>query len=254
MVAERWILAPLRNHTFFSLAELNREIACLLDSLNDRPFQKLEGTRRSLFESVERPALKPLPTTRYEYAEWRKARVNIDYHIAVENHFYSVPHRLVRKQVDVRLAASTVEILHDGHRVAAHVRSRRRGRFTTDPTHRPKAHREHLEWTPSRMIRWAQKTGPNTAALVTRILEERPHPEQGYRPCLGILRLGERYSPERLEAACHRALAIGGISYRSIKSILEHGLDRVPLEEQATLELPQEHDNLRGPDYYTSWN
>jgi transposase len=253
-VAERWILAPLRNHTFFSLAELNTEIARLLDALNDRPFQKLEGTRRSLFEDVERPALKPLPTTRYEYAEHRKARVNIDYHIAVENHFYSVPHRLVRKQVEVRLTASTVEILHDGHRVAAHPRSRRRGGFTTDPTHRPKAHQEHLEWTPSRMIRWAEKTGPHTAAIVTRILETKPHPEQGYRPCLGILRLGERYSSERLEAACQRALTIRGVSYRSIKSILEHGLDRLPLEEQATLELPQEHDNVRGPDYYTSWN
>ncbi len=251
LVAERWLLAPLRNHTFFSLAELNREIACLLDSLNDRPFQKLDGTRRSLFESVERPALKPLPTTRYEYAEWRKARANIDYHIAVENHFYSVPHQLVRKQVEVRLTASTVEAFHDGHRVAAHARSWRKGGFTTDPAHRPKAHQEHLEWTPSRMIRWAEKTGPHTATTVTRIIEERPHPEQGYRPCLGILRLGERYTPERLEAACHRALAIQGVSYRSIKSILEHGLDRVALEEQATLELPQEHDNLRGPDYYT---
>ena len=251
LVAERWLLAPLRNHTFFSLAELNREIACLLDSLNDRPFQKLDGTRRSLFESVERPALKPLPTARYEYAEWRKARANIDYHIAVENHFYSVPHQLVRKQVEVRLTASTVEAFHDGHRVAAHARSWRKGGFTTDPAHRPKAHQEHLEWTPSRMIRWAEKTGPHTATTVTRIIEERPHPEQGYRPCLGILRLGERYSPERLEAACHRALAIQGVSYRSIKSILEHGLDRVALEEQATLELPQEHDNLRGPDYYT---
>ena len=254
LVVERWILALLRNHTFFSLAELNTEIARLLDSLNDRPFQKLDGTRRSLFESVERPALKPLPTTPYEYAEHRKARVNIDYHIALENHFYSVPHRLVRKQVDVRLTASTLEVLHDGHRVAAHARSWRKGGFTTDPTHRPKAHQEHLEWTPSRMIRWAEKTGAHTAAVVTRILEEKPHPEQGYRPCLGILRLGERYSPERLEAACHRALAIQGVSYRSIKSILEHGLDRLPLEEQATLELPQNHENLRGPDYYTSWN
>jgi len=254
LVAERWILAPLRNHTFFSLAELNREIACLLNSLNDRPFQKLEGSRRSLFESVERPALKPLPTTRYEYAEWRKALVNIDYHVAVANHFYSVPHRLIRKQVEVCLAASTVEILHDGHRVAAHARSWRKGGFTTDPSHRPKAHREHLEWPPSRMIHWAQKTGPHTAAVVTRILEERPHPEQGYRPCLGILRLGKRYSPERLEAACHRAIVIQGVSYRSINSILQNGLDRVPLEEQATLELPQEHDNLRGPDYYNSWN
>jgi len=253
-VAERWILAPLRNHTFFSLAELNIEIALLLDLLNDRPFQKLDGTRRSLFETLDRPALKPLPATRYEYGEWSKARVNIDYHIAVENHFYSVPHQLVRKQVDVRLTASTVEILHDGHRVAAHARSWRGGGFTTDPSHRPKAHKEHLEWTPSRMIRWAEKTGPHTATVVTRIFENKPHPEQGYRPCLGILRLGDRYSPERLEAACHRALVIQGVSYRSIKSILEHGLDRVPLEEQATLELPQEHENLRGPDYYTSWN
>jgi len=254
LVAERWILAPLRNHTFFSLAELNTEIARLLDALNDRPFQKLDGTRRSLFEGVERPVLKPLPATPYEYAEHRKARVNIDYHIAVQNHFYSVPHRLVRKQVDVRLTASTVEVFHDGHRVAAHARSWRKGGFTTDPTHRPKAHQEHLEWTPSRMIRWAEKTGPHTAAIVTRILETKPHPEQGYRPCLGILRLGERYSPQRLEAACHRALAIQGVSYRSIKSILEHDLDRLPLEEQATLELPQNHDNLRGPDYYTFWN
>ena len=254
LVAERWILAPLRNHTFFSLGELNREIRHLLDALNDRPFQKLDGTRRSLFESVERPALKPLPTTRYEYADWRKARVNIDYHISVEKHCYSVPHRLVGKQVEVRITASTLEVIHDGHRVAAHVRSRRNGGFTTDPSHRPKAHTEHLEWTPSRIIRWAGETGPHTGAVVTHILEERSHPEQGYRPCLGIMRLGERYSPERLEAACHRALVIRGISYRSIKSILEHDLDRVPLEEQATLDLPQKHDNLRGPDYYTSPN
>ena len=251
LVAERWLLAPLRNHTFFSLAELNREIALLLDALNDRPFQKLDGTRRSLLEIVDRPALKPLPTTRYEYAEHRKARVNIDYHIAVENHFYRVPNPLVRKQVDVRLTALTVEVLYDGQRVSAHPRSWRKGGFTTDPLHRPKAHREYLEWTPSRMTRWAEKTGPHTATVVTRIIEERHHPEQGYRPCLGILRLGERYSPERLEAACLRALTIQGVSYRSIKSILENGLDRVPIEDQATLELPQNHDNLRGPDYYS---
>jgi len=253
-VAERWILAPLRNHTFFSLAELNTEIALLLDALNDRPFQKLDGTRRSLFESLERPALKPLPATRYEYGEWSTARVNIDYHIAVENHFYSVPHRLLRKQVEVRLTASALEVFHDGHRVAAHARSWRGGGFTTNPAHRPKAHKEYLEWTPSRMIRWAEKTGPHTATVVTRIFENKPHPEQGYRPCLGILRLGDRYSAERLEAACHRALMIQGVSYRSIKSILEHGLDRVPLDEQATLDLPQNHENLRGPDYYTSSN
>lgn len=253
-LAERWILAPLRNHTFFGLAELNREIRRLLEELNDRPFQKLDGSRRILFESLERPALKPLPTQRYEYAEWRKARVNIDYHIAVDNHFYSVPHRLVRKEVEVRLAASTLEVLYDGQRVAAHVRSHRKGGFTTDPSHRPKAHREHLEWPPSRLVRWGEKTGPHTASVITRILEEKPHPEQGYRPCLGILRLGDRYSPERLEAACRRALKIGGVTYRSIKSILEHGLDRLPLEKQATLELPQKHENVRGSKYYSTWN
>lgn len=254
-IVERWVLAPLRNHTFFGLAELNREIARLREALNDRPFQKLDGSRRSLFEELERPALRALPATRYEYAEWRKARANIDYHIDVKGHYYSVPHRLVRKEVEVRLTATTVEAFHDGRRVAAHRRSHRKGGFTTDPGHRPKAHRKHLEWTPSRMIRWAEKTGPHTAAVVTRILEERPHPEQGYRSCLGILRLGDRYSPERLEAACQRALGIRGVSYRSIKSILENGLDRLPLDgEQAVLELPQEHTNVRGPDYYTSWN
>lgn len=253
-IVERRILAPLRNHTFFSLAEANREIRLLLEELNDRPFQKLEGSRRTLFKSLERPLLRPLPAERYEYGEWRKARVNIDYHVAVENHFYSVPHRLVRKQVEVRMTSSTVEILYDGQRVAAHPRKRRKGGFTTDPRHRPKAHQEHLDWPPSRLIRWAEKTGPHTASVVSRILEEKLHPEQGYRPCLGILRLGNRYTPERLETACARALEIGGVSYRSIKSILEHGLDRLPLEEQATLGLPQSHENVRGSDYYSAWN
>jgi len=253
-IVERRILAPLRNHTFFSLAELNREIKQLLQQLNDRPFQKLEGTRRTLFESLDRPLLRPLPAARYEFSEWRKARVNIDYHVSVQNHFYSVPHRLVRKQVDVRLTASTVEILHDGRRVAAHPRAHGNGLYTTEAAHRPKAHREHLEWPPSRLIRWAEKTGPHTGEVVNRILKEKVHPEQGYRPCLGILRLGERYTPERLEAACCRAVKIGGVSYRSIKSILLHGLDRLPLEEQAILELPQAHANVRGADYYINGN
>jgi len=254
LIVERWILARLRNHTFFSLTEVNREIRRLCDELNDRPFQKLPGTRRSLFESTERPLLRPLPVEPYIFAEWRKAVVNIDYHIAVDHHFYSVPHRLLRERVDVRLSASIVEIFHDGKRVAMHPRSRHPGRATTDPLHRPKAHREHLAFPPSRLVRWAEKTGPETAAVVTRILQERLHPEQGYRPCLGILRLGDRYSPTRLEAACRRARHIRGVSYRSIKSILEHGLDQLPLEEQATLELPQEHDNIRGPTYFTPLN
>jgi len=253
-IVERWLLAPLRNHTFFGLAELNRELRRLREALNDRPFQKLEGTRRILFETLERALLRPLPSERFEYAEWRKARVNIDYHIAVENHLYSVPYRLVRKQVEVRLTATTLEAFHDGQRVAAHPRSHQKGGFTTDPGHRPKAHQKHLEWTPSRIIRWAEKTGPETAGVVTRILESKPHPEQGYRACLGILRLGDRYGADRLEAASRRALRIGGVTYRSIKSILEHGLDRLPLEEQATLELPQTHENVRGSAYYSTWH
>jgi len=252
LIVERWILAALRNHNFFSLAELNQEIARLLGVLNNRPFQKLDGTRRSLFESLDRPALKPLPATPYEYGKWKKLKVNVDYHVDVELHYYSVPHRLLRQRVDVRLTAATVEIFHDGQRVAAHPRSHRKGGFTTDPSHRPEAHQQHLEWTPSRIIRWAEKTGPHTGTLVRQIIEAKAHPEQGYRASLGVIRLGNHYSPERLEAACQRALAIGGVSYRSIQSILEHGLDRLPVEEQATLDLPQDHDNLRGSHYYTS--
>jgi len=251
LIAERWILAPLRNHTFHSLAELNREISRLLDTLNDRPFQKLEGSRRSLFEAEERHTLLPLPSAPFEFGERRTARVNIDYHIQVLGHLYSVPYQLVRRSVDVRITASGIEIFHDGRRVAVHMRSFSKGRFTTDPGHRPKSHQAHLEWTPSRFIRWAEKTGPSTAALVQHIMDSRPHPEHGFRGCLGVLGLSKRYGPERLEAACARALHIGGARYRSVKSILEHGLDSEPLEEQQTTPaLPKVHPHLRGPDYY----
>jgi transposase len=251
-IVERWILARLRNHTFFSLAELNQQIRRLLDELNERPFQKIEGSRRTLFESLDRPALLPLPERRYEYAEWKKARVNIDYHIDVLGHYYSVPHTLVRAVVEVRIAQSTVEVFHDGRRVAAHVRGRRKGGFTTLAAHRPKAHQKHLEWTPSRLIRWAEQTGPSTGRLVEQILADRPHPEQGYRACLGLLRLGQRHGADRLEAACRRALAIRGTSYRSVKSILQSGLDRVPLEGQTALALPQAHEHVRGATYYAA--
>lgn len=250
LVVERWILARLRKLTFFSLAELNREIRRLLDLLNDRPFQKLEGSRRSLFESLERPALLPLPEQRYEFGRWKKARVNIDYHVDLDGHYYSVPHTLTGEQVDARITATTVEILHRGRRVAAHPLGQKKGGYTTDPGHRPKAHQKHLEWTPSRIVAWAEKTGPRTAELARRIMESRPHPEQGYRACLGLMRLGQRYSAERLEAACARALRIGGISYRSVNSILQSGLDRTPLEEQGSLALPQDHEHVRGRTYY----
>jgi transposase len=250
LLVERWILARLRNHTFFSLAELNREIRRLLDLLNDRPFQKIEGSRRSLYQSLDRPALQPLPRVPYEYAQWKKARANIDYHLDVLGHYYSVPHSLARQTVEVRISRQTVEVFHDGRRVAAHVRSRRKGGYTTEPAHLAKSHRQHLEWTPSRILRWAEKTGFHTAELARRIMEDRPHPEQGYRACLGLLRLGKRYGSERLEAACRRAIHIRGISYRSVKSILQSGLDQAPLDLQSALGLPQEHENLRGAEYY----
>jgi transposase len=252
LLVERWILARLRKLTFFGLVELNREIRRLLDLLNDRPFQKLEGSRRSLFETLDRPALLPLPEQRYDFARWKKARVNIDYHIDVLGHYYSVPHTLARKQVDVRITSTSVEVLHSGRRVTAHLRSHRKGGYTTEPGHRPKSHQKYLEWTPSRIIAWARKTGPATGELARQILESKPHPEQGYRACLGLLRLGDRYSSERLEAACERALRIGGISYRSVKSILQSGLDRLPVEEQANLALPQDHEHVRGGTYYAA--
>jgi transposase len=250
LVAERWLLAPLRHHTFTSLADLNREITRLRAAANDRPFQKLTGSRRSLFETLDRPALRPLPPTRYELAEWRTAKVNIDYHIAVDGHFYSVPYALVRAAVRVRLTASMVEVLHEGKRVATHPRSAHRGRFTTEPAHRPKSHQAHLEWTPSRLVHWGTSIGPSTGALVTRILERWPHPEQGYRACLGLLSLRKRYTDARLEAACSRALATGATSYKSVKSILAAGLDQLAPDEPPPLRLPTTHAHIRGADYY----
>lgn len=175
-----------------------------------------------------------------------------NYHVEVVGHYYSVPYKLERAQVDVRITSSTVEILHDGRRMAAHVRSNRKGQHTTDPAHRPKSHQKHLEWTPSRIIRWAEQTGPNTAVLAERIMSSRPHPEQGYRSCLGLLRLGERYGKERLEAATTRALRAGATSYRSVQSILQHGLDQLSAGEQVQIDLPQNHDNIRGADYYAA--
>jgi transposase len=252
-LVERWCLAPLRNHTFFSLAELNRELARRVAALNDRAFQKMDGNRRLLLELLERPALKPLPAAPFEYCEWKKARVNIDYHIQVEGHLYSVPYALVRKEVDVRITARTVEVLHHGRRVAVHPRSYTRGRFTTDPEHRPKSHRAHLEWTPTRLIRWGHSIGVSCGELVRGILESKPHPEQGYRSCLGLLSLVRRYDKQRLEAACTRALRSGATSYRSVKSILEHGLDQVAIEDdQTSLILPAAHPNVRGAAYYST--
>jgi transposase len=251
LVVERWIVAALRNQSFFSLAELNGAIAEKLVEFNDRTFQKMDATRRSLFETLDRPALKPLPAVAYEYAEWKKARVNIDYHIEFDGHYYSVPYQLVKEQVELRMTVRTVEILFKGRRVASHRRSARRGAHTTDPSHMPKAHQRYMEWTPSRILAWAARTGPKTEALVACILESRRHPEQGFRSCLGILRLGKRYSPERLEAACTRALECRALSYRSVESILKTGLDRQASATDAPSSAPALiHPNIRGKVYY----
>jgi transposase len=207
-VAQRWILARLRNETIYSLTALNERIWALLEDLNGREMKRYGESRRQLFERIDRPALRPLPTEAFIYGEWKAARVNIDYHVEIEHHYYSVPHALVHEKVEVRVGAATVEIFHRGLRVTSHARSFARARHTTVPAHMPRAHQAHLEWSPTRLIRWAATVGKQTEVLVTSILNERPHPEQGYRSCLGILRLGKRFGPERLEAACARAVAV----------------------------------------------
>ncbi len=248
-LVERWILAALRHQTFFSLDELNQAIRERLAWLNRRPFRKLEGCRQSVFESLEKPVLKPLPARRYEFARWKKARVHIDHHVEVEHNYYSVPYELVGREVDVRVTLGTVEILHRGRRVASHVRATGKGHFVTDPQHRPPAHRAYLEWTPERIIRWGESVGPHTAELVRAIFASRPHPEQGYRATLGIMRLAKYYPHERMEAAAARALAFRVYSFRSLKSILERGLDRLPVQTPLDTR-PVTHANVRGAAYY----
>lgn len=250
-VVEGWILAAIRNITFFGVHQLNSVISEKLEVLNNKPFQKLDGTRRTVYEQIDRPALRPLPQTHYVFAEWKKANVNIDHHIAVDHNLYSVPHSLIGRELDVRLTARIVEVFNRGQRVAVHQRAIGRGKVATEPSHRPASHQKHLEWTPERMIRWAGTIGPNTGELVKTILERRPHPEQGYRSCLGIIRLTKAYSPERVESAAARALALGGISYKSVNSILRNGLDQTPLPEQAPPEALPAHANVRGPGYFS---
>jgi transposase len=251
-VAQRWVLARLRHETFFSLDALNARLAELREALNARVMRLYQASRRDLFERLDRPALRPLPTEPFVYGEWKMARVNIDYHVELHRHYYSVPHRLAHEQVDARVTATTVEIYFRGERVASHARNDEPGRHTTLAAHMPKAHQAHGAWTPSRLLEWADSIGPQTHALVQAIFADRPHPEQGYRSCLGLQRLSRRYGAARLEAACARALAAGARSYRHVDSILKHGLDRMPLPVQTTLHVvpPKEHEHLRGPAYY----
>jgi transposase len=251
-IAQRWVLARLRHQTFFSLDELNERIAELVDELNDRTMRVYGASRRELFERLDRPALLPITEKRFEWGEWKSVTVNIDYHVEFEHHYYSVPSILLHEKLEVRATASVVEIFGGHGRVTSHARSHERGRHTTQPEHMPKSHQKHAEWTPSRIVHWAATIGPQTAALAHAILSERPHPEQGYRSCLGILRLAKRYGEARVEAACARAVIAGARSYRHVESILKHGLDRAGATEltpRAT-QMPLVHGNVRGRGYY----
>jgi transposase len=250
-VAQRWILARLRNERPDSLAALNARIRALLPQLNQRPMRVYGQSRRQRFEALDRPALRPLPATRWVWAQWKKARLNIDAHLEFERHYYSAPYPLIGELLELRVSEHIVEIYAKGERVASHERSHERGGYTTDPAHLPRSHQQHLTWTPSRLIHWAGSVGPHTQGLVRAILADRPHPEQGYRSCLGILRLSKRYPTERLEAACARAHRAGARSYRHVDAILKAGLDRQPEPQPATpVPAVLQHENVRGAAYY----
>lgn len=245
----RWILARLRHQRFFSLDELNAAIRPLLTELNERSFQRLPGSRCSVFEALDRPAMRALPPTPYVYAEWKERTVAFDYHIEIDRHYYSVPHALVGHSVWARFTAATVEVFFRSERVASHVRSYQRGAHTTLPEHMPKAHRAHAQWSPKRLIQWGESIGSNTGAVVEHLLRSKPHPEQGYRACLGLLALAREYGEARLEAASALARRLGSPTRKSVKSILENGRDLRPTTTELALELPP-HGNLRGPGYY----
>lgn len=249
-VVERWILARLRNRTFFSLPDLNQAIHTLLEDINARPMKHLDRSRRELFEALDQPALKPLPAQPYEYALWKQARVNIDYHVEFNKHYYSVPFALARQEVEVRATQRIIEVYFKGNRVASHPRVDTPGRHSTLSEHMPTSHKEYSEWSPERFTRWAQEIGPHTVDLVQALLAARTHPQQAYRSCLGILRLATRYGNERLEAACKRALPSGIRSYKGVKNILDAKLDRLEPEAEPHPATLSSHANIRGESYY----
>lgn len=248
LVAQRWILAALRNRVFYSLAELNGAIRKLLEKLNSKKMQKMKISRYDFFLEIEKSALKPLPANPYEYSEWKKARVNIDYHFEVESHYYSVPYQLVKKEIDIRMTNNTVEAFFKGKRVASHPRGFQKFKHSTLKEHMPKAHQKYLEWTPSRIIHWATQMGEHVGKFIEDLLESKPHPEMGYRAALGILRLEKKYSKEKLNSACKKALFIKAYSYKSVKTILKLGMQDEPLCTPMT--SVGSHENIRGSDYY----
>jgi transposase len=251
---ERQIMARLRHYTPLSLHELNQTLWHWRDELNERPFQKLPGSRKTQFEQLEKPLLRPLPPLPYVFSEWKKVRAGADYHIELEAHYYSVPYTFIKKILDARFTKQTVEIFYKGKRIASHQRSYAKYQHTTLPEHMPESHRAQAQWTPERIRQWASKTGEFTAQFVEAVIQAREHPQQGFRACLGILRLGKKYGQNRLEAACHRALVIGANTYKSIESILKNQLDQQPLPQKIPTDeshaTHQPHEYIRGQHYF----
>lgn len=251
LIVERWILARLRNRVFTSLAELNQAIRELIHRLNQRPFKKLPGTRATAFAEIDKPALNPLPLYPYEYADFKKARAHIDYHVELDGHYYSVPYAFIGKEINIRFTVSRMECWYQGKQIAIHVRNYKKGAHTTISEHMPKSHRKHMEWTPGRFLNWASQIGSSTTNLVKHLLENRPHPEQGYRSCLGLLNLAKRFGEIRLEKACEYASKIGAKTRRSVESILVRNMENTIIaSSQAYTDLPINHENLRGKNYY----
>ena len=248
--AQRRILAALRNRTFFSLMELNDAIAVELEKLNNRPMQGVGKSRNQLFAEIDQPALKALPAQRFHLQEWKKAKVHIDYHVAVHGSWYSVPYTLIGKDVMVCLTTTMVAILHDGKRVASHARTRQKNVYVTQEAHRPPSHQQYLKWTPERMRRWGESIGAQTGAMIEAIIRTAAHPDQAYRRCLGLLRLAKRYGDDRLELACDRALQLRAIGYQCVKNILDKGLEAADIPEHGEASAPLFHDNVRGQVYY----
>ena len=248
-IVSRYVLGRLRNRRFFSLDELNAAIRDCVAAINAKVMKRLDRSRNELFASLDRPALKALPSQRYQFAEWKRCTVAPDYHVEVDDHYYSAPYRLLRETVDVRFTGATVEVFHKGQRIASHVRSAVKHKHTTTPEHMPSSHRRYAEWSPTRMLREARKIGPATTALFEAIMKAKAHPEQGFRSCLGILSLIKSYGPERIEAAAKRGNDIRATTYGSIKSILQNGLDRA-FAKPSTPDAPIRHANIRGRGYY----
>jgi transposase len=251
LIVERWILARLRHQQFFGLAALNNTIRGLVTVLNQKPFKKIPGSRASTFTEIDKPALRPLPQYRYEYTTCKKVRVNIDYHVELGRHYYSVPHQLVGKQIMLRYTEKRVECWLQGKQVALHVRSYRPGAHTTITEHMPKAHQACMAWTPGRFLNWAKNIGPCALQLVQYLLNSRAHPEQGYRSCLGLLSLAKKFSETRLEKACGRAWQLGAKTRHSVASILQHNMENAVNSKDTTAPLVViNHENIRGKNYY----